>query len=831
MVARNPKIDALTKILRKEREDGFQDSAVYGGLDRFLERSASELRPVLGEPGSYSKLTPPQREEWATQVMRRLTQETPPATNISQFKAVSRPQVRQQNTTPPTQKPQIPRPQVRQQKAPSQNRKPPVTKASLDDDINRLRSVTKQSLPRLKRLGIQAVRDLVYHFPHRHNDFANMRNVAQLVPGEEQTVIATVWEASVTQLGKRESTQAILGDETGNFRVIWFNNRWIARSLPPGTEVVISGKAEIFQGRKVFTNPEYEFLRDQDNLVHTGRLVPVYPLTDGLYQRTMRRVVKEAIDAALTQVPEFLPDDMKHRTGLMSIQNAIAQMHYPDSQQDLANSRRRLGFDEMFLLQMAVIKRRQSWQEQGRGIKLDVNRELLDAFLDSLPYALTSAQVRVLGEILEDLQRDRPMSRLIQGDVGSGKTVVATAAMLVAIFSGCQGAFMAPTEILAEQHFLTITKMLSDLPETSENEYLVSVELEPLPRPINVGLLIGSLSKRAKDEMHERIAEGKVDIIIGTQALIQSGVEIPNLALVVVDEQHRFGVMQRASLREKGTWPHLLAMSATPIPRSLALTVYGDLDLSTIDEMPPGRQQIRTRWVEPERRHAAYGLVKKEVEQGRQAFIVFPLIDESETIQARAATEEYERLSTQVFPDLKLGLLHGRMALSEKEEVMEQFQQGELDILISTPVVEVGIDVPNATVMLIESADHFGLAQLHQFRGRVGRGQHQSHCLLLADNPGEEARERLKIMQRVLDGFQLAEEDLRIRGPGDYLGTRQSGLPDLKVARISDQDILALARREAIKLLEADPELKREENAALAERFRTYEAGLSGEIS
>ena len=357
------------------------------------------------------------------------------------------------------------------------------------------------------------------------------------------------------------------------------------------------------------------------------------------------------------------------------------------------------------------------------------------------------------------------------------------------------------------------------------------MRVEPYPRLLTVALLLGSMSKRAKDDVHQRLTDGSIDIVIGTHALTQSAVEMQDLALVVVDEQHRFGVMQRASLRDKGVRPHVLAMSATPIPRSLALTMYGDLDMSIIDEFPPGRQQIRTRWVQPDRRDAAYAFVRKDVEEGRQAFIVCPLIDESEAIQSRAAVKEYERLSTQVFPDLKLGLLHGRMALREKEQVMRQFQNGELDILVSTPVIEVGIDVPNATVMLIDGADRFGLAQLHQFRGRVGRGQHLSHCLLLADSPGEDARQRMRLLERIQDGFELAEEDLKLRGPGDYLGTRQSGLLNLRVAKITDQDILALARKEAIRILDSDPELSSPENSALRSHFEKYSEGLEGDMS
>jgi ATP-dependent DNA helicase RecG len=390
---------------------------------------------------------------------------------------------------------------------------------------------------------------------------------------------------------------------------------------------------------------------------------------------------------------------------------------------------------------------------------------------------------------------------------------------------------MAPTEILAEQHFLTLAHLLSGARVDGRADELVSLKIDSLPRPVTIGLLLGSLPRMAKRQMQQRIADGQVDIIVGTHALIQGELDIPRLAVVVVDEQHRFGVMQRATLRGKGKRPHLLAMSATPIPRSLALTLYGELDVSVIDEMPAGRQRIRTRWVEPDGRAAAYGFIKKQVEAGRQAFVICPLIEESETIQSRAAVKEHERLSQDVFPELRLGLLHGRMALREKEHAMEQFQGGELDIMVSTSVLEVGIDVPNATVMMVDGADRFGLAQLHQLRGRVGRGRHQSYCLLLADSPGQDARERLKLVERLHDGFELAEQDLRLRGPGDYMGTRQSGLPDLKVARITDHDILAMARHEAGRLLDSDPDLAATENALLAERLRRASQSLPGEMS
>ena len=812
-------IESLANILRQERAKNFQDSAVFGGLDRFLERWADELRQTLGDIGLYSRLTPHERQTWADGVMTRIQGSAPRSTNGDSKAQQSKP--------------------AKKQTSPA--RRPPARKStanlSLDDEVSKLpivykSRVAKSRVAKLKRLDIETVKDLIYHFPHRHNDYSKIRKVSQLVPDTEQTSILTVWEASETSLGpRRKSTQAILGDDTGNVRAIWFNQPWIARNLSPGTQVVLSGRVKVFRGQFVFESPEYEYLRDQAELVHTGRLVPVYPLTDGLYQRTLRRIIKEALDACVSKVEEFLPDDIKHRTGMMSVQNAITQMHYPESESDWNAARKRLAFDELFLMQLAVINRRQEWQEEGRGIRHEVNSTWLTSFLDSLPFALTGAQARTLDEILTDMKGDRPMGRLLQGDVGSGKTIIATTAMLVAVLNGNQSALMAPTEILAEQHFLSIRRMLSEFSEPDEDGFTASFQLEYMPKPIVVGLLLGSLTKRVKDSLHQRISDGELDIIIGTQALIQEAVDIPNLSLVVTDEQHRFGVMQRATLREKGRRPHVLAMSATPIPRSLALTLYGDLDISIIDEMPPGRQQIKTRLVDPKQRDSAYQFIKEQVEKGRQAFIVFPLIEASEAIQARAATDEYERLSTQVFPELRLGLLHGRMALREKEEVMGQFKDGELDVLLATAVVEVGIDVPNATVMLIDGADRFGLAQLHQFRGRVGRGVHQSYCLLLADFPGEEARERLKIVERTLDGFQLAEEDLRIRGPGDYLGTRQSGLPNLRVARITDQDILGMARREATKILEADPELSRAEHAGLARRFDSYSADISDELS
>ena len=800
MTTADSKLESLARILRQEKAADFQDTTVIGGLDLFLQRWTAELKPALGEFSSYSVLTPPQREKWVDGALAKIG---------------------------PGAADDAPR-------RPLRHRHPQAgaRTLALDTTVDRLRGASPNTLRLLRRLGTETVGDLIYLFPHRHNDFGNVCKVSELQPGQDQTVIVSVWEASESRRGpRRRSTQAVLGDETGNVRAIWFNNPYLVKTLGPGTQLVISGRVGLFRGQPVFESPEYELLQGQEQLVHTGRLVPVYPSVERLPQRTLRRMVKQALDAGIGRVEEFLPADLLDRTRLQGLQAAIAQAHYPDTMQDWAVARRRLGFDELFLMQVAVLRRKRAWQEDAGGIPLDARDTPLDGFLASLPFRLTGAQRRSLDEILGDLGQDRPMSRLLQGDVGSGKTVVATAVMLLAAFRGYQAMLMVPTEILAEQHFSTISRLASAAPESREEEHIAAVAVDGASSPINIGLLLGSMAKKTKRAVHEAITAGEVDVLIGTHTLLQSGVEVPNLALVVVDEQHRFGVMQRATLREKGRRPHLLAMSATPIPRSLALTMYGDLDISAIDELPPGRRRIRTRWVEPERRAAAYEFIRREVASGRQAFIVFPLIDESEAVHARAANEEYQRLSADVFPDLRLGLLHGRMALREREPVMERFQGGDLDVLLSTAVVEVGIDVPNATVMLIDGADRFGLAQLHQFRGRVGRGEHQGYCLLLSDSPGAEARERLKILERVDDGFQLAEEDLRLRGPGDYLGTRQSGLPDLRVASITDLDLLALARREATRVLDADPELSAGENSLLAERISRYEAGIAADLS
>ena len=649
-------------------------------------------------------------------------------------------------------------------------------------------------------------------------------------------MVATIWEAREVAKGPkggRRDTEAVLSDETGNLKVIWFGQRYLARSLKPGSQIAISGKASVFRGQLVFENPEHEMLDASGSGAHTGRLVPIYPLTEGLTRRNMRRLTWQTVQNWVGGLEDALPDDILARTELMPLLDAVYQAHYPKEMETWELARRRLAFDELFTLQLAVLARRRMQHDNIKGIEIIAPANVIDGFYQTLPFPLTKAQRRCIQEIEADFRAGTPpMSRLLQGEVGSGKTVVALSALLSAAAAGYQGAMMVPTEVLAEQHFQSIGNLLSGLARPVQEPHLLSVYLDHMDRPVSIGLLTGSSRAPVKRELTKMAADGTLDILVGTQALIQEGISLPRLALAVADEQHRFGVIQRSALQERGQDnPHTLIMSATPIPRTLSLTLFGDLDISTIDEMPAGRQEVATRRLEPEQRDTAYGFIRRQVEEGRQAFVVCPLVDESETIESKAATEEYQRLSQDIFPDLSLGLLHGRMPGKEKDKVMRQFRDGELDILVSTPVVEVGIDVANATVMMIDGADRFGLAQLHQFRGRVGRGEHKGYCILMSDTVSETAKERLSALARIQDGFKLAEVDLELRGPGDFFGTRQSGLPSLKMAHLTDLELLEMARNEATKLMEDDPDLKQPDHAGIAAQVARFVDQASANVA
>lgn len=797
--------DLLSRILQREQQLGYADTAVIGGLDRFLEARRRDLQPVVPDAllrTSYATLSPFQRRVWAQNVLAVSHSAAAPITESP--RAQLRPA----------------KPAVRPAQARPAPRHAPPSRG-LDTPLAGLAFVPKSAVARLEHLGLATLRDLLYFFPSRHIDYSQVTRIRDLREGLDMSVVGTVSMVATKKIGPPPgATQARVGDGTGWIEVTWFRQPYLAKRLRPGSRIALSGRVQRFRDTLQLNNPEYELLdgRSGRPLVHAGNLLPVYPSTEGLQQRTLRTVAKAALDVGVPLVRDALPDRIREAHGFPGVQEALRTLHLPPDLEQHEQARRRIAFDELFVSQIAVQRRRATWRERGRGVAIAGGWEAVRPFVQSLPFTLTNDQQTSLGEILSEMATDMPMGRLLQGEVGSGKTVVALAALLAVVLSGRQGALMAPTEVLTEQHFLNVSSLLNALPLDVETSGALRGAVVPgTGHSVVVALLIGSLRESTKSRVREMLGKGEVDLVIGTHALIEEAVEIPRLSLAVVDEQHRFGVAQRAALHGKGSRPHLLAMSATPIPRSLALTLYGDLDLSTLRVLPSGRRPIQTRWMRGGLdREDAYRLIRDEVAAERQAFVVCPFIDESEQIEARAATVEYERLRGDVFPNLRVGLLHGRMTLAEKQDAMERFRARDIDVLVATPVVEVGIDVPNATVMVVESADRFGLSQLHQLRGRVGRGEHQSYCLLLADDPGQDAQLRLEILERARDGFELSEEDLRLRGPGDYLGTRQSGFPELKAATLSDVDLMDLARDEAVNLLASDPGLNKPENARLA---------------
>ena len=861
--------EILANILRLEESRGFEDRAVVGGLDKFVRQWSAAMKESSVDPAlivhldkkPYAKMAKGERRRWFQRWNIYLKDYSPQNEPPRNEQAKTQPIPIKKNTATPSTRSTKPDPPPKTAIS-EPNSKPKTAKAKptaagqtvksnangkksptglqLDVPVNRLRGVDTKLSAKLARLDVSTIRDLLYLFPRRHQDYSNYTKISKLVPDEECTVIANVWEVQALsggRGGKRKDTTAVLGDETGNLKVIWFGQRYLAQTLKPNSRIAVSGKPSVFRGQLVLLSPDYEVLDNEQTPIHTGRMVPIYPLTEGLSGRNLRRFTWQALQEWLSGIEELLPSEILARSGGMPLQQAILQAHFPDTPELWEQARNRLAFDELFTLQLAVLGRRKHRNQDVTGVAIETQHQVLEDFLSSLPFKFTNAQNRCVRDIMTDMERGTPpMNRLLQGEVGSGKTVVALAALLMVVAQGHQGAIMVPTEVLAEQHFHTVSRLLGgssdEAKDEAKSDYLVTVNLESIGRQVSVGLLTGSTRAARKRELTEMAASGTLDLMIGTHALIQSSVSMPKLVLAVTDEQHRFGVAQRSALRQRSEEsPHALLMSATPIPRTLSLTLYGDLDISTIDELPAGRQEVATRWLAPTSREAAYGFLRKQVLEGRQGFVICPLVEESDVIESKAANEEYERLSTEVFPDLTVGLLHGRMNAKEKDRVMRKFRDGETAILVSTAVVEVGIDVANASVMLIEGADRFGLAQLHQFRGRVGRGEHKSYCMLLSDSPSEVAKERLSALEHIHDGFQLAEVDLELRGPGDFFGTRQSGLPNLRMAHISDRNILESAREAAAQVMEEDPELKSKKHALLAAQVARFLDAVTEENS
>jgi len=642
----------------------------------------------------------------------------------------------------------------------------------LQTPVSQVSRAYKMFAGRLEKLGISKVEDFLFHIPFRYDDYSLVSKIGQIQAGEIITIKGTVEEIR-NQYTRRFKTlqRATIKDDTGSIDVLWFNQPFLTKAITKGDLVSLSGKAEMDGNKIQMIAPDYEIIFNNQT-IHTGRLVPIYPETRGISSKWLRRQVFKLLEEK-SQINEFLPDILIKNNNLMSLSSAIEKIHFPNDLNEAEKARERLAFDELFELQLSALIRKKAWEKNTIKKPWESFQEKIDKFIKQLPFELTNAQKKAIGEISNDLTSKKPMNRLLEGEVGSGKTVVGAVAMYVAFLNGFQSAFMAPTEILAQQHFKTISEFLS-------------------PFKIKVELTTGSTKKPI----------GDFDIIIGTHALVYSKVKFKKLGLVIVDEQQRFGVKQRTIIKEKGENVHLLTMTATPIPRTVALTMYGDLDLSILNQMPVGRKLVKTWLVPPEKRDGAYTWIEKQIkEQEDQIFIVCPFIEESETmVTIKAATKEFERLKTDVFPNLKLGLLHGKLKAKEKQEILNAFRAKEFDILVSTPVVEVGIDIPNATVMLIEEADRFGLAQLHQMRGRVGRSDKQSYCLLFTSSKNPTTIERLKALETLYSGAELAELDLKLRGPGQIFGTSQHGRQVLKVASFSDFALIEKTKKEAIKI-------------------------------
>jgi ATP-dependent DNA helicase RecG len=839
-------LEKLRKFFRLEHENGYSNTAIIGGLAKMLDFWAAEARTdgineeviqaVEQRLRSYDGLSPQSRADALKGLWKRIG-DTYPET---QQRSGQRPQQSQAKPRPAQQPSQTtgeqPKPRGEPQAAESRSQQPkprPVappraestpgakhsqTPAALNAPLTVLQGVGPRHAQTLAELGMQTLGDMLYYFPRRYEDYSQLKPIKSLWYGEQITVIGTVQSVHTRPIRGGSSTiiEAILSDGTGALRLSWFNQPWMANRLKEEMQISVSGKVEQYLGRLVMNQPDWEPV-DIEHL-HTNRIVPIYPLTARITQKWLRNLMNQVVTYWAPAVVDSLPESTRKDARLMPLGQALLQAHFPDTQDSLKTARERLAFDEIFFLQMGVLRQKRDWK-QVEARRFPISDEWLDARLKNLSFTLTNAQGRAITDIRADLDSGKPMNRLLQGDVGSGKTVVAALAAAMITTNNSQAAIMAPTGILAEQHYRSFVNLLA-----SENGIM---------QPDEIRLLVGDTPESEKEAIRNGLADGSIKIVVGTHAVIEGPVQFKDLQFAVIDEQHRFGVEQRAELRSKGTNPHLLVMSATPIPRSLALTVYGDLDLSVMDEMPVGRQPISTYVLRPQERERAYTLIRGQIKEGRQTFIIYPLIEESEKMEdLRAAVDDYEVLSKEIFPDLKLGLLHGRMKPNEKDETMLKFRDKQYDILVSTTVVEVGVDVPNATVMLIEGADRFGLAQLHQLRGRVGRGSEQSYCLLVPTHEDATENERLQAMAQSNDGFVLAELDLKQRGPGEFLGTRQSGYATgLRMASITDVALIEKARAQAQKLFNEDEDLQKPEHALLAESLQRFWGASKGDVS
>jgi ATP-dependent DNA helicase RecG len=828
-----PSIEKLQKFFKLEADRGYDNKAVLGGLSCMLDSWIADARDdnikeeliqvVSSRLTDYDHLSEASRKDALHGLWNRLKRELgnddvksekepDPSPTISRSPETLVQPVQERPKEVPSEEPDL----IDQGAETTPVEKPKETPAALDANVTVLPRVGPRYANTLEKLGIFTLGDMIYHFPRRYDDYSQLKPINRLIYGEEVTVIGSVQNVSTRKIrdGKSKLSEILLSDGSAALRITWFNQPWIAQRLKKGMQIVVSGKVDQYLGRLTMSNPEWESL-EQKNL-HTNRIVPVYPLTARITQRWLRNLMYKVVDYWAPRVADPLPELIKDNVDILDLPAALKQVHFPDSWKDLDKARYRLAFDEIFLLQLGVFQQKRTWQNRESRV-YSVSDDWVQNLLSQLPFELTNAQRSVITEFRKDLVSGYPMNRLLQGDVGSGKTIVAALAIAIVTSHDTQAAIMAPTSILAEQHYNNLADMLSvKFGQIEEKE---------------IRLLLGTTPEAEKQEIKLGLESGQIKLVIGTHALIEDPIEFNNLQLIVIDEQHRFGVQQRAALRSKGTNPHLLVMTATPIPRSLALTIYGDLDLSVMEEMPPGRLPVETHVLMPRERERAYRLIQSQIEAGHQAFIIYPLVEESETSDDKAAVEEQNRLQSEIFPQFKIGLLHGRLKSIEKEEVMRLFRDGVYQILVSTTVIEVGVDVPNATVMLIEGAQRYGLAQLHQLRGRVGRGGTKAFCLLIPQSAESVENERLQAMEETNDGFVLAERDLEQRGAGDFLGTRQSGFSELKMASMTDLKLIETARREAKNLFEIDPDLEQEDHAPLSEAMKRFWIDGQGDLS
>ncbi len=669
---------------------------------------------------------------------------------------------------------------------------------TLDSKIEQIQKIGPVYQKRLSKLGIKTIRDLFFHFPHRYENLSQLKPIKELRLGEKATIQGKIKQIQNTRTWQKKITitEALIQDNSGTIKAIWFNQPFLINALEQGKTINLAGKVATKDKTLLLSNPSYEIIYPYKTTTHTGRLVPIYHETAGLSSRYLRFVIKPILNLT-NQFKDFLPESIKKQNQLISLSQAIKQIHFPENLNLANQARQRLAFDELFLIQLTTLGQKQKIQKQKAPI-INFDQQLIKPFVQKLPFQLTNSQKIAAWEVFQDLQKQKPMNRLLNGDVGSGKTIVAIMAALQTAKAGYQTAIMAPTEILARQHFENFQKFLKKeklkitLLTGSNNQ----ISENSIPQPPKTG---------QRDWIKKQISQGKADIVIGTHALIQENLSFKNLALAIIDEQHRFGVTQRAALQNKiyrikdknPMLPHLLSMTATPIPRTLTLTIYGDLDISLIKELPQGRKKIITQIISPSKREETYQFIKEKLKQKNQVFVICPLIDPSDKLGVKSVTQEYEILANQVFKNFKIAILHGKLKPKEKEKIMSDFQKAKTDILISTSVVEVGVDIPHANLMIIEGADRFGLAQLHQFRGRIGRGQKQAYCFLFTESANQKTSQRLKAITQAKDGFELAEKDLKLRGPGEFVGTRQWGLPSLTMASLDDLELIKRARKAA----------------------------------